>query len=113
MIVLNAIDDPSFFFSCKFCIVTLITTLFMIISDSENEKREQLNWEQRYKIINGIARGLQYVHEDSQLKVVHRDLKASNVLLDANMNPKISDFGLARIFGRDQTQAVTSRVVGT
>ena len=85
----------------------------MIISDSENEKREQLNWEQRYKIINGIARGLQYVHEDSQLKVVHRDLKASNILLDANMNPKISDFGLARIFGRDQTQAVTSRFVGT
>ena len=112
MIVLNAIVDPSFF-SCKFCIVTLITTLFMIISDSENEKREQLNWEQRYKIINGIARGLQYVHEDSQLKVVHRDLKASNILLDANVNPKISDFGLARIFGRDQTQAVTSRVVGT
>ncbi|CAN6183650.1 unnamed protein product [Urochloa humidicola] len=86
-------------------------SLDLILSDIE--KREQLDWEQRYKIINGIARGLQYLHEDSQLKVVHRDLKASNILLDANMNPKISDFGLARIFGRDQTQAVTNRVVGT
>ncbi|OEL30999.1 Cysteine-rich receptor-like protein kinase 25 [Dichanthelium oligosanthes] len=88
-------------------------SLDLILFDSVNEKREQLNWEQRYKIINGIARGLQYLHEDSQLKVVHRDLKASNILLDANMNPKISDFGLARIFSRDQTQAITNRVVGT
>ncbi|KAF8669161.1 hypothetical protein HU200_051488 [Digitaria exilis] len=88
-------------------------SLDLVLFDTESEKREQLNWGQRYKIINGIARGLQYLHEDSQLKVVHRDLKASNILLDANMNPKISDFGLARIFGRDQTQAITSRVVGT
>ncbi|RLM85296.1 hypothetical protein C2845_PM04G27450 [Panicum miliaceum] len=88
-------------------------SLDLVLFDAENEKREQLDWGQRYRIINGIARGLQYLHEDSQLKVVHRDLKASNILLDANMNPKISDFGLARIFGRDQTQAVTSRVVGT
>ncbi|KAF0905227.1 hypothetical protein E2562_003834 [Oryza meyeriana var. granulata] len=86
-------------------------SLDLILLDTE--KREKLDWEKRYKIINGIARGLQYLHEDSQLKVVHRDLKASNILLDANMNPKISDFGLARIFGRDQTQAVTNRVVGT
>ncbi|CAL5083322.1 unnamed protein product [Urochloa decumbens] len=88
-------------------------SLDLILFDTENEQREHLDWGQRYRIINGIARGLQYLHEDSQLKVVHRDLKASNILLDENLNPKISDFGLARIFGRDQTQAVTSRVVGT
>ncbi|CAL5031747.1 unnamed protein product [Urochloa decumbens] len=88
-------------------------SLDLMLFDTENENHEQLDWRQRYRIINGIARGLQYLHEDSQLKVVHRDLKASNILLDANMNPKISDFGLARIFDRDQTQAKTSQIVGT
>ncbi|KAM2620247.1 hypothetical protein TB1_036296 [Malus domestica] len=80
----------------------------------EHKKREQLHWLSRTMIIGGIARGILYLHEDSRLRVIHRDLKASNILLDSNMNPKISDFGMARMFGiDDQTEGNTKRIVGT
>ncbi|KAF5728541.1 hypothetical protein HS088_TW21G00689 [Tripterygium wilfordii] len=80
---------------------------------SDNTKRALLNWGSRYNIIYGIVRGLNYLHEESQHRIIHRDLKASNILLDAAMNAKISDFGTARLFASDQTQADTSKVVGT
>ncbi|XP_057790518.1 G-type lectin S-receptor-like serine/threonine-protein kinase At4g27290 isoform X1 [Salvia miltiorrhiza] len=76
-------------------------------------KKTILDWPRRFNIINGIARGLMYLHQDSRLRVIHRDLKASNILLDSDMIPKISDFGLARTFGGNETGADTSRVVGT
>ncbi|CAN6337221.1 unnamed protein product [Urochloa humidicola] len=75
--------------------------------------QQELSWEQRKKIIEGIGRGLVYLHEDSRLKVIHRDLKAGNILLDADMNPKISDFGLARSFSIDARVANTNHVAGT
>ncbi|XP_057988399.1 receptor-like serine/threonine-protein kinase SD1-8 isoform X2 [Hevea brasiliensis] len=76
-------------------------------------KKAKLVWEKRFSIAEGVAQGLLYIHKFSRLKVIHRDLKASNILLDEAMNPKISDFGMARIFGINQTEANTNRVMGT
>ncbi|CAL2251518.1 unnamed protein product [Prunus armeniaca] len=76
-------------------------------------RRPELDWGRRFNIIQGVARGLLYLHHDSYVKVIHRDLKVSNILLDENMNPKISDFGLARIVQGTQNLTNTQKVVGT
>ncbi|KAL4628640.1 hypothetical protein ACB092_05G254700 [Castanea dentata] len=79
----------------------------------DETKRSWLDWRKRIEIICGIARGILYLHQDSRLRIIHGDLKASNVLLDTALNPKISDFGMARIFRGDQIEANTNCVVGT
>ncbi|XP_059284957.1 G-type lectin S-receptor-like serine/threonine-protein kinase SD1-1 [Lycium ferocissimum] len=79
----------------------------------DDTQSKVLDWTRRFHIINGIARGLMYLHQDSQLRIIHRDLKANNFLLDKDMNPKISDFGLANICEEGNLGAMTNRVVGT
>ncbi|KAF8024011.1 hypothetical protein BT93_F1268 [Corymbia citriodora subsp. variegata] len=79
----------------------------------DQEKSLLLTWQRRFDIVVGIARGLLYLHRDSKFQVIHQDLKAGNILLDSDLNPKISDFGLARIFGANEKEARTKRVIGT
>ena len=90
---------------------SFLTTIFSFEPDST--KKYLLNWEKRFNIIEGIAQGLVYLHKYSRLKVIHRNLKASNILLDEDMNPKISDFGMARIFGLKELEENTNIIMGS
>eukprot|EP00252_Welwitschia_mirabilis_P021332 TRINITY_DN5455_c1_g1_i3.p1 TRINITY_DN5455_c1_g1~~TRINITY_DN5455_c1_g1_i3.p1 ORF type:complete len:576 (+),score=59.82 TRINITY_DN5455_c1_g1_i3:162-1730(+) len=78
----------------------------------DSEKRRMLDWQKRCNIIFGVARGLLYLHEDCKLKIIHRDIKGSNILLDDKFNPKIADFGLARLFS-DEESYIQTRIAGT
>ena len=91
---------------------TLLTVLTWYLC-ADPEKQVLLDWPRRYNIIEGIAKGLHYLHEESRIRIIHRDLKPGNILLDADMNAKVSDFGMSRIFGMDQNHGKTNRIVGT
>ena len=94
-------------------IISIFLNLCHFGIPTDPTKKRLLNWQARVKIIEGIAQGLLYLHQYSRFRIIHRDLKASNVLLDKDMNPEISDFGLARMFGGDELQGNTKRIVGT
>ncbi|KAJ3700818.1 hypothetical protein LUZ61_004523 [Rhynchospora tenuis] len=79
----------------------------------DKQKSTILDWTKRFEIILGIVKGLLYLHEESPVKIIHRDIKASNILLDKKLNPKISDFGMARLFLDDDTHVETFRISGT
>lgn len=72
-----------------------------------------MDWPKRFEIIMGVAKGLLYLHEEAPVRIIHRDIKASNILLDDHLNPKISDFGLARLFPNEHTHVTASRISGT
>ncbi len=83
-----------------------------MFADQQGQQTLFLDWPKRLNICVGIARDLTYLHEDSEPRIIHRDIKAANVLLDRNMNAKIADFGLARLFPDDQSH-ISTQVAGT
>ncbi|KAJ3670293.1 hypothetical protein LUZ60_010617 [Juncus effusus] len=88
-------------------------SLDQILFENEPDTYSQLDWGQRYKILEAISYGLLYLHEENGSTIIHRDIKPSNILLDKNMIPKISDFGLAKLFDEDGSFIKVSTVAGT
>ena len=104
-----------FFLLFFFCSIFFFLLCVDLCAVADLEKRRLLDWGVRYKMIRGVARGLLYLHEDSRFRIIHRDLKASNILLDQELIPKIADFGLAKLFdtGQNTTHRFTNRIAGT
>ena len=90
-----------------------VLTDALLLCNLDSTKRASLTWPMRVKIVEGVVQGLLYLHQYSRIRIVHRDLKPSNILLDNDMNPKIADFGMARIFGGNQSHVNIARPAGT
>jgi len=97
----------------KFLSMNIQFLMIDLLRNTDHTKGKSLDWPKRLSIICGIARGLMYLHQDSRLRIIHRDLKGSNVLLDEDFNPKISDFGMAKTVGREEIEGNTNKIVGT
>ena len=82
------------------------------MTSTDSERGKALNWEKRYEIMMGTAEGLVYLHENNKNRIIHRDIKASNILLDTRMRAKIADFGLARSFEEDKSH-ISTAIAGT
>ena len=111
----SLMTSPYELFLLTLCSFTLCVSLsyFFCLNLIDSCKEKQLDWRTQFKIIEGIGRGLLYLHRDCRLRIIHRNLKASNILLYKELNSKILDFGKGGIFGRNEDHANTKRVVGT
>ena len=100
--------------NCSIPVTTIYDEKFNCVNlPTDPRKRADLSWRTRMDIIFGVARGLLYLHQDSRHTMIHRDLKAANVLLDQEMVAKISVFGIAKLFSSIGDHQVTERIVGT
>lgn len=106
-VALNHVEGKKFFTSPYY------KFLIYAFDSSDKIKQASLHWSKRFEIIEKVAKGLLYLHEESPVKIIHRDIKASNILLDEQLSPKISDFGLARLFEGDETHVNTFKISGT
>lgn len=86
---------------------------YSVLNSTERKGDHDLNWGVRYNICLGVALGLQHLHENALPRIIHRDIKAPNILLDKNLNAKIADFGLARLFPDEESHISTLHIAGT
>lgn len=86
--------------------------VLVLFNKIDPNRGKALNWEKRFEIIKGTIKGLVYLHENPNIRIIHRDIKASNILLDSNLQAKIADFGLARSFQGDKSH-ISTAIAGT